>query len=126
MSDTKRDLAVEFVTGAHKEAADEIASTSTKRDEERDVRSSVYWRTNDGDEIRVQSYATDAGQFYRVIDDTHEMTIAAGGPYATREQAQATAGRVLMEVLDERDNPQRDEKDRQLKQGLGNDAQAER
>jgi hypothetical protein len=86
---------------------------SDKREsDERDYKFSQYFRTPDGSDIRVASYRTDDGYFFRVENDNNETAIVSGGPYGTRLEATMVGNQMLFEELNgreakrhEHDNP---------------------
>jgi hypothetical protein len=60
-----------------------------------------YFRTDQGDEIKVASYATDTGAAVRLVSSGHEIEVAATSPAATQEIAAATVSHAMTEARDE-------------------------
>jgi hypothetical protein len=75
------------------------APLMVRTDDERDFRFSQYFRTPDGEDIRIASYRTDDGYYFRIENDSDETAIVSGGPFTSAEAAASIGNQLLFEEL---------------------------
>jgi hypothetical protein len=72
-----------------------------QKDEREDLKFFQYFRSLDGEELRIVSYRTDDGYFFHVDNDSRDQTIASGGPFTTQAAASEAGKEMLFQELND-------------------------
>lgn len=91
--------------------------SDNRESDERDYKFSQYFVAPNGNELRVVSYRTDDGFFYRVDNDSNETSISAGGPYTNRAAASEAGREILFQELNDWEKPLDRKRDDDHEQG---------
>jgi hypothetical protein len=91
--------------------------SDNRKSNKRDYKFSQYFSMPDGSDIRVVSYRTDEGYFFRVEINNNESAVASAGPYETQLVAMIIGTELLFEELNSCEAKRREHDDDLLERG---------